>query len=403
MKLWDLWAKILSREYRALIPIKAGRIRRKHIINVVFVFSRVSMWKNDYLYQEMKKNNRFRVTIVIVPDLMLKCDVEEITLECETFLNSKKYEYVNPFSQASSIKCLQELKPDIIFYPRPYNSYPAGFRFEDNYASLFCHSDYGYHTIKDSYIIDTRFINHVWQSYYENENVKCETQTKWPHLKNIKVAGLPNTDSFWHNVESQWKKSNGDLRKVIWAPHFSVTPGWLNYSNFLLIAEDMLAYAKVSSKQVQFAFKPHPLLKNALYNHPDWGEARTDAYYREWDTLENTQLMEGDYIGLFVHSDAMVHDSSSFTVEYLHTNKPVMFLVKGDNELTAGMFKFGAAALDCHYKGTTMDDIKSFIEDVVIGGNDFMRSTREQFIKDYLVPPHNKTASQNIIDAILGK
>ena len=113
--------------------------------------------------------------------------------------------------------------------------------------------------------------------------------------------------------------------------------------------------------------------------------------------------MEGDYIGLFVHSDAMVHDSSSFTVEYLHTNKPVMFLVKDDNELTAGMFKFGAAALDCHYKGTTMDDIKSFIEDVVICGNDSMRSTREQFIKDYLVPPHNKTASQNIIDAILGK
>ena len=50
-----------------------------------------------------------------------------------------------------------------------------------------------------------------------------------------------------------------------------------------------------------------------------------------------------------------------------------------------------------------MDDIKSFIEDVVICGNDSMRSTREQFIKDYLVPPHNKTASQNIIDAILGK
>ena len=402
MMISRLYTKISSKLYRIFIPLKAYRIRRKKIITVVFVFSRVSMWKNDYLYQEMVKNDRFNVMIVIVPDLMLKCELSDVIEECEHFLLRKKYRFINPYAPKSTLSSLKYLNPDIIFYPRPYNAYPDGFRFEDNFGSLFCHSDYGYHTIKEPFIIDTRYINHVWQNYYENESVRSETESTWPHLKNIKVTGLPNTDSFWHPVESQWKTCLGAKYKIIWAPHFSVEPGWLNYSNFLDLAEEMMVYVKSMGSVMQFAFKPHPLLKAALYDHPEWGKEKTDAYYYAWASMENTQLVEGEYIGLFMHSDAMIHDSSSFRVEYIHTNKPVLFLLK-DDYMTDGMYEFGIKALDCHYKGKTMNDIRKFISDVVIGRNDPMKIRRECFIKEYLLPPNNLTASQNIINAILGE
>lgn len=393
--------KILSKIYRVLIPIKAYQIRQKQVINVVFVFSRVSMWKNDHLYREMSNHRRFNPMIAIVPDIMLNADLEDIIDECETFLKEKNYNYINPFIQDSSVSSLRQLHPDIIFYSRPYNAYPEGFRYEENYGSLFCYSHYGHHTIKESHIVDTRFINHVWQNYYENSDLMEETLQLWPHLKNIRVTGLPNTDSFWHNVESQWKSYPDAQCRIIWAPHFSVEAGWLNYSNFLDIAEDFLKFAK-ANKSLQFAFKPHPLLKSSLYKHPDWGRDKTDEYYHEWATFDNCQLVEGDYIGLFMYSDAMIHDCSSFLVEYLHANKPVMFLMK-DECIIDGLFQFGLKALGCHYKGKDMNDIEKFISNVVINGQDPKKAEREVFIKDYLMPPNGKTASQNIINAILGE
>ena len=42
--------------------------------------------------------------------------------------------------------------------------------------------------------------------------------------------------------------------------------------------------------------------------------------------LWNAQMVDGRYIEVFKHSDAMIHDCGSFSLEYFYAHKPMMFL-----------------------------------------------------------------------------
>ena len=64
--------------------------------------------------------------------------------------------------------------------------------------------------------------------------------------------------------------------------------------------------------------------------------------------------------------------------------------------------EFGQKAFDLHYKGVTKDDIEGFIRNV-IKGVDPLKEKRERFYNEHLIPPHGKTACENIINAILGE
>ena len=48
-----------------------------------------------------------------------------------------------------------------------------------------------------------------------------------------------------------------------------------------------------------------------------------------------------------------------------------------------------------------MSDIERFVEDVVLGGKDTMRSWREWFFNEYLLPPGGKSVAQNTIDDLI--
>ena len=149
------------------------------------------------------------------------------------------------------------------------------------------------------------------------------------------------------------------------------------------------------------AFKPHPLLKSQLYEHSLWGKEKTDWYYSEWKNLPNTQLETGEYVDLFMTSDAMIHDCGSFTVEYHHTLNPVMYLING-KEHTGMMNSFAKEAYDLHYKGTDVQDIRNFIKKIVLEGDDYLLEKRKSFFDSYLVSPNQQSAADNIIHAILG-
>ena len=54
-----------------------------------------------------------------------------------------------------------------------------------------------------------------------------------------------------------------------------------------------------------------------------------------------------------------------------------------------------------HYKASDIEEIKSFIEERVLKGNDTLLSERDGFVRQYLVPPGGKSAAGNIINMIL--
>ena len=283
---------------------------------------------------------------------------------------------------------------------------PETYTFRNFPATLFAYVPYAFWIESYKWGYDTLFHNIAWKLFYPTsihlENARNLSKIKG---KNVVVTGYPLADIFLdikRPIQDPWKIKDLSVKRIIWAPHHSINESdSLNYSSFLENYQFMLDLAAKYKETIQIAFKPHPILRRKLYNHPRWGKEKTDLYYNKWDKLPNGQLEEGDYIDLFLTSDAMFHDSSSFTVEYHYTGKPVMFLTKNKEELFQNLCEFGKLALNMHYFGSTPSEIENFIIEVVVGENDSMYSQRKHFFEKFLLPPHNLTANQNILNSIL--
>ena len=100
-------------------------------------------------------------------------------------------------------------------------------------------------------------------------------------------------------------------------------------------------------------------------------------------------------------SDAMIHDCGSFTVEYHYSENPVMYVSQNFVEQLKEKNEFGKLAMNHHYVGKTKEDIIAFIENIVLAGNDPMKPRRQQFKKDYLLPPNGKTVAENTMEVFL--
>ena len=196
-----------------------------------------------------------------------------------------------------------------------------------------------------------------------------------------------------------WKDKTGKKR-IIYAPHHSFKGSngdGIEFATFMEFGVLMLNIARKYREEVTFAFKPHPFLYIKLLSI--WGEKRTQAYYKEWNNMPNTQYANGDYYGLFKYSDAIIHDSASFIIEYLYMNNPSMFLVAETNK-KEDMFDFVIDGFNCHEHGRSDKDIEQFIQNV-IAGIDKKSNQRKMFIDTQLQPPNGKTACDNIINTIL--
>lgn len=383
-----------------IIPIKVFFIRKKNIVKVAFIISDLGKWKTECLYVAMAKNSRINPIILVTPYKNFNNDGLLVLID---YLKMNGYNFA---VLGSEQKISDVIKPDIIFYQEPYKeSIDSNKGFKNNVNSLFCYVNYAFHTIDENWSINQPLLNFCWQIYYENslaiQNVSKFMTNKG---KNCIVTGLPITDSFLLPLSlyktDTWEGNEKSKKRIIWAPHHTIqNERWICYSTFLNYCDYMINLAEKYKEYIQIAFKPHPILLTKLYCI--WGKEKTDDYYAKWANGENTQLVLGDYVPLFMYSDAMIHDCGSFTVEYHYTKKPVMYLTK-DEHHAEGLNDFGKMAFDLHYKGRCEEDIEAFINDV-IEGRDEMKVAREKFYNDYLLPPDGNSASDNIIKAILGE
>ena len=390
---------ILSFYRNVAVPLMQWRIRRKKRIEVMFVLSDLGMWKTEGIYLDMLAHPRFNPRLVVVDSREHPGD----SVKVMEYLDRKGYKYTY-LDAATPLQ--QGGKADIIFYQKPY-----AFDLHDlhgyrrNLSSLFCYAAYGIHNIISEEICNQPFHNLAWQYYFENDSCAVETAEAMDNKgKNICVTGVPAFDNYHFHKEinrQAWRLQGKKKKRIIYAPHFSLRgASWLNYATFLENGEMMLEMARKYAEEVQFAFKPHPLLYKTLVK--EWGEDRAREYYHAWEEMPNAQLETGKYSELFIGSDAMIHDCSSFTNEYMLTGHPVMYLVMDvDDHHADNLNTFARKAYELHYKGHNHKEIEEFIQDV-IAGRDPMQSERQAYYDEYLQPVKDRPASENILDAILG-
>lgn len=382
---------------KIFIPFKVFFLRRKKIITVAFVLSDLSKWKTEPLYKKMISHPRFHPVIFVIP-FRKYTNSKSMKSSLKSYLKDKGYDYYCPRKR---FKFTDYIKPDIIFYQEPYKDLiDINKRYYHYPHSLFCYVPYTYNLLALHNFYDQPLFDYVWQFYLGNEFLKPFISKYLTHKDiNLVVTGFPFSDELLSAFSGSPDFEPKKKKTIIWAPHHSMTDSsWLHFSTFLRYCDYMLLLADRYKEDISIVFKPHPLLMTKLYQV--WGQERTDDYYSRWAYGKNTQLVTGDYISLFINSDAMIHDCGSFTIEYLYTKKPVMYLIN-DEHHSDQLNEFDKMAFNLHYKGRCEDDIESFINNV-IEGIDEMKNERLDFYKDYLLPPDGTSASDNIINAILG-
>lgn len=375
-------------------------------IDVAFILTIPGMWKVDYLFKALQADPHYNPYVVIVPYSVYKgfssSEVDATLERTRQFVADKGYNYVIPQDNKGRWQDIKKtLKPDIVFFTTPYKDiYPKYFvyHFRD---TLTCYVSYGFtslntikinfdlifHNLVGAYFLETPFHKRLAADNARNKGV------------NAIVSGYPATEIFLrrdYKPADVWKKQQKPKKRIIWAPHHTIDKS-LGLSTFLLRCQDMLALAEKYKDDVQFAFKPHQLLKFKL--RQEWGDSKVDAYYSQWQTMENTQLEESSYTDLFLTSDAMIHDCGSFTTEYLFTHKPVMYLTH-DQHFKERFNPFGLEAFECHYQGESVADIERFIQKVVIEGDDPLADKRQLFYDNYLSPVDGVLPSQKIVSLI---
>lgn len=395
------WRRDLLREriYRQLLPYRTKKMRKKEVINVTFLVNDLPTWKTENLLTAMLEHKRFS-PIVGIP---VAIERPGSHLEVEQYCKSKNY----PCLILDSDKRIKpQTKADIVFYLKPYQTeYHPRHRYLENLDIIHMYVFYSFHGILEPAVLNKPMYRVLLYDFYDNQlSAEDAKKDSWNHGKNFCVTGLPFADQLLEDkamTPDQWKdKSN--RKRIIYAPHHTIGNIHMkgcDYGTFLETGDIVLELAKKYKDEVFFAFKPHPLLWQRLTWI--WDEARVAAYYKEWQDLENAQYENGPYMGLFKHSDAMIHDCSSFIAEYIAMDKPVMFLLK-DEHITDNLNQAFKYAHKVHYHGKTRNDIEQFIR-MVINGEDPISDERHMFVNNYLRPPHGKSACSNIINAILAE
>lgn len=417
-KVWDMFRikKFLKRLYnryffypfvwRRKLDKSVERLGQKDCITIAFITMNVAMWKYQSLYDLLKQNPRFKLYIVLSPSV--KFSHEEMCLNVQQmrlFFQKRNMEFIDWEIEKNlpPVDIKKEISPDVLFYSQPYPSVFTKLHSFANFQDcLLGYLPYGFLTLNNKVIYNQKLANIAWKVYYSTP-FQYNLARKYAdnRASNVVISGYSDYDRYIsESSEDPWKTKSRSLKRVIWAPHFTISKpslkGFTPRSNFLEMADFMLDLAKKNPEAIQIAFKPHPRLLSELYKHPNWGKEKADSYFEQWENLPNGQVETGDFVNLFRYSDAMIHDSGSFVVDYMYFGKPQLFVTKDINIQKQESDKLANMIFDSIYTGQSKKDILHFVNEVVLSGNDNMALQRKEIVNKYLLPPNGKMASENI-------
>ena len=218
----------------------------------------------------------------------------------------------------------------------------------------------------------------AWKLFWETRRTLELYREKCKMFQGV-YTGYPKMDVFFERTDFHfdWKEAQPHSRKIIWAPHWSIKGG-VEFSTFQWNYQFMYEYAK-AHPEISWVVKPHPnLVFNAVLTGLFPSEEAFDEYLNGWNELPNAKVVIGGYYyDLFMTSDAMILDSGSFITEYQYTHKPMLYLTRDTQQFSPLVDELMKVLY--RVDGHDTDGIKKFIEDVVIGQNDFMSKARRKF------------------------
>jgi hypothetical protein len=379
----------LIKHYNVVCNILKEKVEKKTKISVAFLIMYDTTFGTKPLFEKMLKDDIFHPFIIIIPDTLRSDDNmrNQLSKAYKRFVSLYGADkVVSGYDEKTANYIDYSDKFDIVCFSSPYDTMTHKY-FQMNYLKQknvltfyieYCHI--GIHHYSRKHIVNLPVINMFWKIFTENEycyKEYCHYQAI--RGKNVAITGICKMDDY-----VSLKKTLCKRKRVIIAPHHTIGKEFensLELSNFLEYA-DFFMELPLKYPDVDFIFRPHPLLPVTLARDDVWGRKRTDDYFKSITANENMVYSDGgDFFDLFVNSDALIHDCGSFLIDYLFTGYPCCFIVKNKKQMRKIFTRFGMMCLDHYYKAFTKGDIERFIGDIVIRGNDIFNNKRSIFVE----------------------
>lgn len=225
----------------------------------------------------------------------------------------------------------------------------------------------------DNYMKGSEAFSFLWRIFSEVEHVNDLFSHHLPWVDSV-YSGYPKMDKLASFIPKARER-----KKIIIAPHHTIADwkGGVNFGTFLNY-QDFFLELPILYPNIDFVFRPHPLLFTALARNDSFGGQRAEEYLRKMKSHPNLEVQEGgDYLETFVNSDALIHDCGSFTAEYLYLDKPACRLLRNEMDLGREYNPFALECIACHDLAYVKEDIINFINNVVLKGNDSKAGLRQ--------------------------
>ena len=380
------------------------KIGSKDKIKVGFLSDNAAMWCGDKLYNYFSQNERFEATVFLCLQRN-KSTFQTMIDDFHRGIAKFKEHGINIVGISDPKTKIP--KQDIIFFLRPYfGHYSDAFQkinltaetliIHIPYCPKISHMDRGNLTDYDIYRI-------IWKGFFETKHVikDLDGYCKFGMPRGI-YSGLPRFDAYFEdkNLKFNWKMTRPDAKKIIWAPHWSITSG-VRSSTFQWNFKFMYEFAK-NHPETSWVVKPHPhLLHSAVENGVFPSIEAFQKYLDAWNNLPNAQIATGGYYQeIFATSDGMIQDSISFIAEYQYVNKPMIFLTREGEKF----HDLGEKILKASYlvDGRNFQGIANLIQEIIIKGNDPKVDARKKVFDEQLnyLKYNGMTASEFIFKNI---
>ena len=392
---------------KAVIKKVQKKHQRGEPVTVCFMVMHDAVWKLDHVFQQMLLDKQFNPVIVVTPYTYYgEHNMHELMENTLSYFRKKEYPIISTYDQGQWLDIREEVKPDIVFFTNPHAQTRTEYGIKHYLDKLTIYVPYHHQfCTHHSVQLNELFHNLTWKNFYVHPIIRKITSEVMDNKgRNVVVTGYPGTELLYDShylPDDVWKIKDRSIKRIIWAVHNTITSDdGIALSNFLDHAESFKQLAIDYRNKIQVAFKPHPILKNKLYEHKDWGEEKTNTYFNFWANQENTQLEESAYEDLCLTSDAMIHDCGSFILEYLYLNKPVMH--SGRSGIRERLNPLAQMGYDVSYKleKQPFSAVLNFIDDVVIGNKDELKPKRSVFINKHLLPGDGIPPSRKIVEYI---
>ena len=397
----DLIEKTISKEFElqeiVTISGKIEKLTRKRIY-ILFLTQEPACWGSlENLYNATVMDEAFDAALVYTP------------FKHVNYLNEE--DYFNYYSETLNLPvirhneyCIENTSPDIVVMIKPYGNIPEAYTTKNlqYVVPRVVYIPYGMEVTVDLIKFGFQYYTHykAWRhcAYgpavldYGREYGLCNGN-------NIRVWGHPKADYYREeykkkNIPEEWIKKINGRKTILWTPHHLIDLDGDGTGSWLIWGEKFLDFA-LKSQNVAFIFRPHPLMFGALVGGGYMSQDEVDSTIL---TIKNSDNIIWDdclsYQEAFYAADAIVTDGTTFSIEFLYTEKPILLTPRNLQS-----FYYYQDMLNSYYITEKFSDITTFVK-MVAEGEDPLLQKRISMKEKVLYIPKDISVSKNILNNI---